>query len=74
MSSRIAHRQMPTSYHNFKKELKMTIINDVPEKELECPNCGGLVDVSGLEGYEIVRCGECGSDFEYVGNELAEID
>ncbi len=41
-------------------------------KELECPECSALVDVTGLQGYEIVKCHSCGIDLEFVGTELIE--
>jgi len=42
------------------------------QKELECPGCGALIDVSELEKYDICTCHECGRDFEYVGDSLGE--
>lgn len=48
----------------------MVIENDVPERELECPDCNALVPVTGLQGYEIVQCPECELNLEYVGTEL----
>ncbi len=35
--------------------------------ELECLECGWLIDVSGVEKYHYVQCTECETEFEYDG-------
>ena len=39
-------------------------------KELECPDCGALVSVEGVEKYEMVECSNCKTESEYIGEEL----
>lgn len=41
-------------------------------KEMECPVCGALVDVAGMEKYELIRCYNCMTDLEYIETELIE--
>lgn len=49
----------------IKKEKEM-------KKERECPNCKSLVDITGVEKYEVVECHNCNGEFEYNGIELIE--
>lgn len=42
--------------------------------ELECQNCGALIDVDGLEKYSVVDCWSCGEEMEIVDNELIRIE
>lgn len=44
------------------------------KKELECPVCSALVDVTELEKYVELDCHECDSELEYTGTELIDID
>lgn len=37
------------------------------EKELECYECGSLINVTGAEKYSQVECPECETQYEYDG-------
>lgn len=41
-------------------------------KEMECPVCGAMVDVDGMQKYELIRCYNCMTDLEYIETELIE--
>jgi|SaaInlLV_10m_DNA_2_1039722.scaffolds.fasta_scaffold44250_2 uncharacterized paraquat-inducible protein A len=38
------------------------------KKELECPSCSALIDVSEMETYEMFDCHECKTELEYIGD------
>jgi len=49
-------------------------MEDVEKREVECPECGALIDVAEVEKYEVVFCHNCNGIFEFDGQALIELD